>query len=121
MASCDLPPGRDIGITVGQLITLLANGMLTIVSFDTTSPGQSRLPNEGDTNVGTVKNMLETLCATRKVPDIEFFMNRRDFPILTRNGTEPYHGIWGENTPLVSHNIPKYLPILSMCKNKCIR
>ncbi len=75
----------------------------------------TRKPNEGDTNVGTVKNMLDVLCANRVVPDIEFFMNRRDFPLLTRDGTEPYDNIWG-NVPLVSHNLPKYLPILSMCR-----
>ncbi len=72
-------------------------------------------PHEGDTNVGIMKNMLETLCANRVVPDIEFFMNRRDFPILTRDGTEPYDNIWGDNVPLVSYNLPKYIPILSMC------
>ena len=78
---------------------------------------RSRKPNEGDTNVGTVKNMLETLCERRRVPDIEFFMNRRDFPLLTRDGTEPYDGIWGDR-PLVSYDLPKYIPILSMCKTK---
>ena len=71
--------------------------------------------NEGDSNVGTVKNMLEELCAQRKIPDIEFFINRRDFPILTTDGTEPYNHIWdSENFPLVSHDYPKYIPILSM-------
>lgn len=79
---------------------------------------RTKKPNEGDTNVGAVKNMLEELCANRKLPDIEFFMNRRDFPILTRDGTEPYNNIWGANTRLVSHDFPKYLPILSMCKTE---
>lgn len=73
--------------------------------------------SEGDSNVSNVKNMLEELCEQRKVPDIEFFINRRDFPLLTRDGTEPYDGIWGsENTPLVSHNYKKFVPILSMSK-----
>ena len=85
-----------------------------IVRYDVSYASQ--LPNEGDTNVGTVKHMLEELCANREIPDIEFFMNRRDFPILTRNGTEPYNGIWGNNKPLVSHNYEKYIPVLSMCK-----
>ena len=71
--------------------------------------------SEGDTNVGVIKNMLEELCKSRKLLDIEFFVNRRDFPILTTNGTEPYNHIWeSENHPLVSHAYPKYLPILSM-------
>ena len=72
------------------------------------------IPTEGDSNVGNVKNMIDVLCATRKIPDIEFFINRRDFPLLTRNSTEPYNNIWGANIPLVSHHYQKYCPILSM-------
>ena len=74
----------------------------------------TKKPNEGDSNVGTIKNMIEELCKKRHVPDIEFFFNRRDFPIITRDSTEPYDNIWG-NIPLVSHNFPKYIPIMSMC------
>ena len=71
--------------------------------------------SEGDSNVGNVKNMLEELCKTREIPDIEFFINRRDFPIITRDGTEAYHHLWGsEHIRLVSHLYDKYLPILSM-------
>lgn len=71
--------------------------------------------SEGESNVGNVKNMLEELCESREVPDIEFFINRRDFPILTRDGTEPYNNIWGtENLPLISHAYDQYVPILSM-------
>lgn len=71
--------------------------------------------SEGDSNVGNLKNMLEELCERREIPDIEFFINRRDFPIITRDGTEAYHHLWGsEHVPLVSHLYDKYLPILSM-------
>lgn len=72
--------------------------------------------NEGDSNVLNVKNMMEELCKERRIPDIEFFMNRRDFPLLKKNGTEPYDAIWGKNHPLVSYAFDKYLPILSMSK-----
>lgn len=73
--------------------------------------------SEGDSNVSNVKNMLEELCDNRKIPDIELFINRRDFPLLTKDGTEPYDGIWGaDKLPLVSHNYKKYVPILSMSK-----
>jgi hypothetical protein len=72
---------------------------------------------EGDTNVSNIKNMLEELCDKRKIPDIEFFLNRRDFPILTKNKTEPYYDLWDSyNHPLVSHDYDKYIPILSMSK-----
>ena len=71
--------------------------------------------SEGDTNVTTIKNMLEELCEKRKIPDVEFFINRRDFPIITKDSTEPYNNIWGnKTTPLVSHCFDKYLPILSV-------
>jgi hypothetical protein len=70
---------------------------------------------EGDTNVSNVKNMLDELCANRELPDMEFFINRRDFPILTKDGTEPYNNLWGsEEKKLVSHSYTQYLPILSM-------
>lgn len=69
---------------------------------------------EGDTNVSQMSDMLKTLCANRKVPDIEFFINRRDFPIIKRNSTEPYNHLFGTNHPLISHNYKNYSPILSM-------
>jgi hypothetical protein len=70
--------------------------------------------NEGDTNVSHMSDMLKQLCANRTVPDIEFFMNRRDFPLIKRDDTEPYEHIFGHNHPLVSHLYDKYSPILSM-------
>jgi hypothetical protein len=71
--------------------------------------------NEGETNYAQIKSMFLELCSERKVPDMEFFVNRRDFPILTRNGTEPYNNIYGDDVPLKSYKFEKYLPILSMC------
>ena len=70
---------------------------------------------EGDTNVSVMKNMLEELCANRQVNDIEFFINRRDFPLITKGGYEAYYHLWGtREKPLVSHNYDKYCPIFSM-------
>jgi hypothetical protein len=69
---------------------------------------------EGDTNTPSMSDMLIELCKYRKIPDIEFFVNRRDFPLLKRDGTEAYNHIFGESTNLVSHNYSKYSPILSM-------
>jgi len=72
--------------------------------------------NEGDTNVSCIKNMLEELCDKRKIPDIEFFINRRDFPLLTKKGFEPYYHLWDTmEKPLISHCYDKYSPIMSMC------
>lgn len=72
--------------------------------------------NESDTNTSNIKNFFDELCLHRKIPDIEFFVNKRDFPLLTTNGTEPYFDMWGYDKPLVSHKYDSYLPILSMSK-----
>ena len=70
---------------------------------------------ENDRCVSNLKDMLDTLCAEREVPDIELFFNRRDFPLIKRNNTEPYEHIFDdENFPLQSHRYDKYCPILSM-------
>ena len=75
--------------------------------------------NEGDTNVSCIKNMLEELCKNRSIPDIELFINRRDFPLITRNSYEPYYNIWdSKEKPLISHNYDKYIPILSMSNSE---
>lgn len=73
--------------------------------------------NEGDTNISNMKNMLEELCASRRLPDIEFFVNRRDFPLLSTGSYEPYYDLWdSKEHPLVSHSYEQYCPILSMSK-----
>ena len=74
---------------------------------------------EGDTNAPNTSDMFKTLCEERNVPDIEFFVNRRDFPLLKTNGTEPYNHIYDTNKmKLSSHEYSKYTPILSMVTAK---
>ena len=73
---------------------------------------------EGDSGAHQMMDMFEQLCKNRKVPDIEFFVNRRDFPILKKNSTEPYECIFGKDKPLLSHDYDKYCPILSMNGNE---
>lgn len=69
---------------------------------------------EGDTNVAIFRDMFETLCRERQVPDLEVFVNKKDYPLLKSNFTEPYTNIWGSpNTRLQSHRYDKYAPILS--------
>lgn len=69
--------------------------------------------SEGDSGVTHMSDMFKTLCENRKVPDIEFFINRRDFPLLKRNFTEPYDNIFdSDNIPLLSHKYDKYSPIV---------
>jgi hypothetical protein len=55
-------------------------------------------PNyEGELNTNIIKDMFETLLKERKIPDVEFFVNDRDFPILKKNLTEPYEHIFNSN------------------------
>ncbi|AAU11016.1 putative lipopolysaccharide-modifying enzyme [lymphocystis disease virus-China] len=66
-------------------------------------------------HVDTVKHMLEKLCELKTVPDIDFFFNQRDFPLLKEDETEPYQHIFNTSKqPLLSHNYSSYCPILSM-------
>ena len=75
--------------------------------------------NETDTNVSCFKNMLEELCKNKRVPDIELFINKRDFPLLTKKGYEPYYHLWDSyEKPLVSNNYDNYVPILSMSSSE---
>jgi hypothetical protein len=72
---------------------------------------------ENDSGVSVIYHMLTELCKNRKVPDMEFFVNRRDFPILRTDGTEPYQNFFGQNTKLKSHSYDRYCPIMSMCSS----
>ena len=74
---------------------------------------------EGDTGIVHMKDMFETLCAKRTIPDAEFFINRRDFPLLKKDGTEAYDNIFNSDShPLISHRYDKYTPILSSVKHE---
>lgn len=69
---------------------------------------------ENDTDLQTYQSMFTVMCEKRAMPDMEFFVNRRDFPILKRTNTEPYNHIWdSEEKELVSHAYEKYVPIFS--------
>ena len=69
-------------------------------------------PNyEGELNTNIIKDMFETLIKERNIPDVEFFVNDRDFPILKKNLTEPYEHIFNSN------NIP--IEKIYQKKNMC--
>jgi hypothetical protein len=70
--------------------------------------------SENDTGYNMLKDMFECLVKERDVVDIDFFLNKRDFPILKGDGTEPYEAFFGNSRRLVSHTYSKYAPILSM-------
>jgi len=71
---------------------------------------------EGDSGSSNMKDMFIELCKHRELPDIELFINRRDFPLLKKDSTEPYDHIFdSESYPLLSHNYEKYCPIMGCC------
>ncbi len=68
----------------------------------------------GDNYLPQLKHMLLTLCAQRAVPDCEFFINKRDFPQLKRNLTEPYDFLYdADDQPLPREAYASYAPIAS--------
>ena len=69
---------------------------------------------ENDSGIPQIYHMLKQTCKNCTIKDSYFFINKRDFPLLTKNNTEAYDCIFGENTPLISHHYPSYAPILSM-------
>ena len=69
---------------------------------------------ENDSGINMIHDMLLSLCNHRKIPDCEFFINKRDFPILSLHGHEPYDALVPPGTPLFTHSLPNYLPILGM-------
>lgn len=70
---------------------------------------------EDGTSVSLLHNMFSELCKREKVPNIEFFVHKRDFPIRRKDRTESYDAIFGKGTRLVSHNYPFYNHILAYC------
>jgi len=71
---------------------------------------------ENDSGIGMIHDMFQTLCRERKVADCEFYINKRDFPILSNH--EPYTALVEKGTPLYSYDSCHYLPILSMCSTE---
>jgi hypothetical protein len=72
---------------------------------------------ENDSGISQIYHMLQQTCKNSKVNDSYFFINKRDFPLIKKDRTEPYDCIFGDNTPLTSHNYKTYAPILSMTTN----
>lgn len=69
---------------------------------------------ENDTNLCAIRDMLDALVETGDVPDYDFFINKRDYPILAEGKYEPYNHIFDSKTyPLVSHAYSAYAPIFS--------
>ena len=70
---------------------------------------------EGSLNVNIYKSMLDALLKERSVPDVEFFINPRDFPVLKKDLTEPYNHLFDSEKIKVEKEflVEKMCPIFS--------
>lgn len=71
---------------------------------------------ENDSGICAISDMFNTLCEKygSDIPDLEFFVNKRDHPLLHKDEKEPYDYIF-KNTKLKSHLYDTYSPLFSMC------
>jgi len=69
---------------------------------------------EGERNINVHRYLLIQLLKERIVPDVEFFINVRDFPILKNNITEPYNHLFDSNSYKIEEKYKKnFCPIFS--------
>lgn len=73
---------------------------------------------EEDTSIPLLHNMISETCKNERVPDVEFFVHKRDFPVRRLDGTESYEAIFGVGKKLLSHKYDKYSHILCFCTTK---
>lgn len=69
---------------------------------------------ENGDRIHEIKDMLDQCCKTETVKDIDFFVNRRDFPQLAKQPVEAHQHFFGVNAPLRSHRYDDYSPLFSM-------
>ena len=70
---------------------------------------------EGELNTNVFKDLLESLLLNRTIPDVEFFINDRDFPILKKNLTHPYNHLFDSDNVDIDEEFKfsKMAPIFS--------
>jgi hypothetical protein len=76
---------------------------------------------EGEHSHSVYMDMLYQLTKEKKIPDSQFFLNLRDFPIITKDKTEPYTAIFGDNPPKKldsKYQDINFLPVLTYTSNK---
>ena len=67
----------------------------------------------GDAYLAALRDMLDATCERHDVPDVDFFVNKRDHPVLTREyGREPYAAQTGD-TANAREVYSTYAPVLS--------
>ncbi|KAG3243710.1 hypothetical protein PI124_g11468 [Phytophthora idaei] len=79
----------------------------------------------GDQFLTQLRDMLEDACKHRNIADCEFFINKRDYPHLKENLSEPYGFLFDkddrnpdDDIPLTEHLYATYAPIMSFYVSK---
>lgn len=70
-------------------------------------------PYLNDTYWVELKNMIDETCKNRKVPDVIFFINKKDLPYLKKNRTHPFESIVGTDHKINTGKYYYFSPILS--------
>ena len=66
----------------------------------------------GDEYVASIRDMLDETCIRHTIPDVDFFVNKRDYPQLRSDGGEPYGEFIGQG-PLERETYSAYVPVFS--------
>ncbi|KAH9196755.1 hypothetical protein AeNC1_001276 [Aphanomyces euteiches] len=97
-----------------------ANGNIICNEHCKDSRRQEETQYWGDQFLSQLRDMLDDCCKHRHIPDCEFFINKRDYPHLKNNLSEPYGFLFdrndkdpSEDLPLGRHKYPSYAPIMS--------
>lgn len=65
-------------------------------------------------NILVFYDMFKELLKTRKIKDTFFFVNKRDFPLVSKNNKEPYYNLFGFNVEISDYKSYNLCNIFSM-------
>ena len=76
-----------------------------------------------NTRLAIFKDMFETLCKEHTIPDCEFFLNKRDFPMVRKDGKHPYFHLFDsiQNSPQVLDSHKELVPMLGVSSTPLFR
>lgn len=74
---------------------------------------RGKQPYINDQYMCQIHQMFQQLCNNRKIPDIQFFINRKDLQYLKKTRFHPFENVYGNNYPINNNKYYYFLPILS--------
>lgn len=72
---------------------------------------------EFDSGYSMLYDMFDCLSKEREIQNVDVFLNKRDYPLLMQDKTEPYYNLFGHGKPIelkYQKVFDNYIPILSM-------